>query len=266
VKYHLGASSDRTFDGNNVHLSLTANPSHLEIVDPVVLGKVRAKQDQHRCAPDNAPPSCLSSSMATRPSRVRAWWRKCLGLSGLRGHRTGGSVHFIINNQIGFTTDPRFSPLLALSVGRGQDGGGADLPRERRRPGSGGLRRQGGHRVPPALPEARGGRHVLLPPLRPQRGRRARLHPAAHVPQDRSHPSIMDLYSKKLIAEGIVTEAEFDEMKSSWRSKLDAEFDIASNYKPNKADWLDGRWSGLKAVRRIPTIPAAARPASRPSP
>jgi 2-oxoglutarate dehydrogenase E1 component len=65
----------------------------------------------------------------------------------------------------------------------------------------------------------------------------------------RSHPSIMDLYSKKLIAEGIVTEAEFDEMKSSWRSKLDAEFDIASNYKPNKADWLDGRWSGLKAVR-----------------
>ena len=46
VKYHLGASSDRAFDGNSVHLSLTANPSHLEIVDPVVLGKVRAKQDQ----------------------------------------------------------------------------------------------------------------------------------------------------------------------------------------------------------------------------
>jgi 2-oxoglutarate dehydrogenase E1 component len=75
VKYHLGASSDRTFDGNNVHLSLTANPSHLEIVDPVVLGKVRAKQDQHRCAPDNRTAVMPSSSTATRPSRARAWWR-----------------------------------------------------------------------------------------------------------------------------------------------------------------------------------------------
>src|SRR3954471_13278290 len=53
VKYPLGASSDREFDGNKIHLSLTANPSHLEIVDPVVLGKVRAKQDQHGCPPDD---------------------------------------------------------------------------------------------------------------------------------------------------------------------------------------------------------------------
>ena len=107
VKYHLGASSDREFDDNRVHLSLTANPSHLEIVDPVVLGKVRAKQDQ---AGDTERktimPLLLHGDAAFAGQGVVA---ECLGLSGLRGHRTGGSIHFIVNNQIGFTTAPRFS-------------------------------------------------------------------------------------------------------------------------------------------------------------
>ena len=109
VKYHLGASSDRAFDGNNVHLSLTANPSHLEIVDPVVLGKVRAKQDQHGCKPgERTPvlPLLIHGDAAFAGQGVVA---ECFGLSGLKGHRTGGSIHFIINNQIGFTTNPRYS-------------------------------------------------------------------------------------------------------------------------------------------------------------
>ena len=109
VKYHLGASSDRAFDGNNVHLSLTANPSHLEIVDPVVLGKVRAKQDQHGCkAGERTPvlPLLIHGDAAFAGQGVVA---ECFGLSGLKGHRTGGSIHFIINNQIGFTTSPRYS-------------------------------------------------------------------------------------------------------------------------------------------------------------
>src|SRR5271156_5459607 len=109
VKYHLGASSDREFDGNNVHLSLTANPSHLEIVDPVVLGKVRAKQDQHGATPYDRTmvmPLLLHGDASFAGQGVIA---ECFGLSGLRGHRTGGSVHFIVNNQIGFTTNPRYS-------------------------------------------------------------------------------------------------------------------------------------------------------------
>ncbi|MCB1520702.1 MAG: 2-oxoglutarate dehydrogenase E1 component, partial [Hyphomicrobiaceae bacterium] len=109
VKYHLGASSDRAFDGNNVHLSLTANPSHLEIVDPVVLGKVRAKQDQHGCkAGERTPimPLLIHGDAAFAGQGVVA---ECFGLSGLKGHRTGGSIHFVINNQIGFTTNPRHS-------------------------------------------------------------------------------------------------------------------------------------------------------------
>src|SRR5256885_5851059 len=109
VKYHLGASSDREFDGNQVHLSLTANPSHLEIVNPVVLGKGRAKQDQHGATREDrtmAMPLLISGDAAFAGQGVIA---ECFGLSGLRGHRTGGSVHFIINNQIGFTTSPKHS-------------------------------------------------------------------------------------------------------------------------------------------------------------
>ena len=105
VKYHLGASSDREFDGNKVHLSLTANPSHLEIVDPVVLGKARAKQDQlNDKERSKVLPLLLHGDAAFAGQGVVA---ECFGLSGLRGHRTGGSLHVIINNQIGFTTNPR---------------------------------------------------------------------------------------------------------------------------------------------------------------
>jgi 2-oxoglutarate dehydrogenase E1 component len=249
VKYHLGASSDRTFDGNNVHLSLTANPSHLEIVDPVVLGKVRAKQDQHRCAPDNRTavmPLLIHGDAAFAGQGVVA---ECLGLSGLRGHRTGGSVHFIINNQIGFTTDPRFSRSSPYP---------SDVAKMVEAP----IFHVNGD-DPEAVVFAakvateyrqRFQKPVVVDMFCYRRfGHNEGDEPAFTQPlmyrKIRSHPSIMDLYSKKLLAEGIVTEAEFDEMKSSWRSKLDAEFDIASNYKPNKADWLDGRWSGLKAVR-----------------
>src|SRR5215475_14430687 len=109
VKYHLGVSSDREFDGNRIHLSLTANPSHLEIVDPVVMGKVRAKQDQHGDPPDqriSVLPLLMHGDAAFAGQGVVA---ECFSLSDLKGYRTGGSLHFIVNNQIGFTTYPRYS-------------------------------------------------------------------------------------------------------------------------------------------------------------
>src|SRR5262249_40613331 len=109
VKYHPGPSSDRELDGTRVHLSLTANPSHLEIAHPRVLAKARAKQDQHGAPPEDRTmvmPLLISGDAAFAGQGVIA---ECFGLSGLRGHRTGGSVHFIINNQIGFTTYPRYS-------------------------------------------------------------------------------------------------------------------------------------------------------------
>ena len=107
VKYHLGSSSDRAFDDNTVHLSLTANPSHLEIVDPVVLGKARAKQDQRKDKERTSVlPLLIHGDAAFAGQGVVA---ECFGLSGLRGHRSGGSIHFIVNNQIGFTTSPHWS-------------------------------------------------------------------------------------------------------------------------------------------------------------
>ncbi len=126
VKYHLGSSSDRSFDGNAVHLSLTANPSHLEIVDPVVLGKARAKQDQLGDKERTSVlPLLIHGDAAFAGQGVVA---ECFGLSGLRGHRCGGSIHFIVNNQIGFTTNPNFSRSSPYPVRRRQDDRGADLP------------------------------------------------------------------------------------------------------------------------------------------
>lgn len=249
VKYHLGASSDRIFDDNNVHLSLTANPSHLEIVDPVVLGKVRAKQDQHGCAPDNRTavmPLLIHGDAAFAGQGVVA---ECLGLSGLRGHRTGGSIHFIINNQIGFTTDPRFSRSSPYP---------SDVAKMVEAP----IFHVNGDDPEAVVFAAKVATEYRQKFQKPvvidmfcyrRFGHNEGDEPAFTQPlmyrKIRSHPSILEVYSQKLIAEGTVSEAEVEEMKNAWRSKLDAEFEIAQGYKPNKADWLDGRWAGLKAVR-----------------
>jgi 2-oxoglutarate dehydrogenase E1 component len=249
VKYHLGASSDREFDGNRVHLSLTANPSHLEIVDPVVLGKVRAKQDQHGCTPDNriaVMPLLIHGDAAFAGQGVVA---ECFGLSGLKGHRTGGSIHFIINNQIGFTTDPRFSRSSPYP---------SDVAKMVEAP----IFHCNGD-DPEAVVFAakvateyrqRFQKPVVVDMICYRRfGHNEGDEPSFTQPlmyrRIRSHASILEFYAKRLIADGIVTEAEVEEMKSAWRAKLDAEFDGAQGYKPNKADWLDGRWAGLKAVR-----------------
>src|SRR5918997_1174149 len=249
VKYHLGASSDRVFDGNNVHLSLTANPSHLEIVDPVVLGKVRAKQDQFGDPPErrtSAMPLLIHGDAAFAGQGVVA---ECFGLSGLKGHRTGGSVHFIVNNQIGFTTYPRYarsSPYpsdVAKMVEAPIFHVNGDDPEA----------------VVFAAKVAAEYRQKFQKPVvidmfcYRRFGHNEGDEPAFTQPlmyrKIRSHPSILELYSKKLLTEGAVTEADIEEMRNTWRSKLDTEFDIATSYKPNKADWLDGRWAGLKAVR-----------------
>ena len=247
VKYHLGASSDREFDGNQVHLSLTANPSHLEIVDPVTLGKVRAKQDQHHATPEDrrmVMPLLMHGDAAFAGQGVVA---ECFGLSDLRGYRTGGSLHFIVNNQIGFTTYPRYSrsspypsdvakmiEALIFHVN-------GDDPEA----------------VVFAAKVATEYRQQFQKPVvidmwcYRRFGHNEGDEPAFTQPvmykKIRSHASTLEIYGKKLTAEGVVTEGEIDKMRADWRARLDAEFEAAQGYKPNKADWLDGRWSGLKA-------------------
>ena len=248
VKYHLGASSDREFDGNRIHLSLTANPSHLEIVDPVVLGKVRAKQDQHGDPPDqriSVLPLLMHGDAAFAGQGVIA---ECFGLSGLRGHRTGGSVHFIVNNQIGFTTYPRYSrsspypsdvaKMIEAPIfhANGDDPEAvvfaAKIATEFRQKFQKPVvidmfcYRRHGHNE--------GDEPMFTQPL---------MYRAI-----RAHPTTLEIYSKKLIAEGVVTAAEVEKMKSDWRARLDVELEASQSYKSNKADWLDGRWAGFKVA------------------
>ena len=245
VKYHLGASSDRSFDGNSVHLSLTANPSHLEIVDPVVLGKVRAKQDQHGCKPgERTPvlPLLIHGDAAFAGQGVVA---ECFGLSGLKGHRTGGSIHFIINNQIGFTTNPGYSRSSPYC---------SDVAKMVEAP----IFHVNGDNPETVVHVAKIATEFRQRFQKPvvidmfcyrRHGHNESDEPAFTQPlmyqAIRTHPSIVEIYSKRLIDEGVVSKQDVAAMTDGFRAHLDQELAAADGYKPNKADWLDGRWSEI---------------------
>jgi 2-oxoglutarate dehydrogenase E1 component len=245
VKYHLGASSDRTFDGNNVHLSLTANPSHLEIVDPVVLGKVRAKQDQHGCGPDERTPVMpllIHGDAAFAGQGVVA---ECFGLSGLKGHRTGGSIHFIINNQIGFTTNPRYSRSSPYC---------SDVARMIEAPifHVNGDDPEAVVHVAKVATEFRQKfqKPVVIDMFCYRRfGHNESDEPAFTQPlmykTIKGHLTAVEIYSTQLIDEGVVTAEDVEEMKTAFRNSLETELKAAEGFRPNKADWLDGRWSKM---------------------
>jgi len=250
VKYHLGASSDREFDGNRVHMSLTANPSHLEIVDPVVLGKVRAKQDQ---AGDKnrvtVLPLLIHGDAAFAGQGVVA---ECFGLSGLKGHRTGGSLHFIVNNQIGFTTAPRFARSSPYP---------SDVARMIEAPifHVNGDNPEAVVHVAKIATEFRQQFHkpVVIDMFCYRRhGHNEGDEPAFTQPlmykRIREHPGVVDLYSKHLMDEGLIKSGEVEEMRASVTAHLEEEFELGDNYRPNKADWLDGRWSGMARAEEGP--------------
>ncbi len=251
VKYHLGASSDREFDGNQVHLSLTANPSHLEIVDPVVFGKVRAKQDQHGDPPDqriSVLPLLMHGDAAFAGQGVVA---ECFGLSDLKGYRTGGSIHFIVNNQIGFTTYPRYSRSSPYP---------SDVAKMIEAP----IFHVNGDDPEAVVFAAKVATEFRLKFHKPvvidmfcyrRHGHNEGDEPGFTQPlmykAIKAHPTTMEIYAKRLIGDGVVTEGEVEKMKSDWRARLDAEFEAAAGYKANKADWLDGRWAGMKVADMI---------------
>src|SRR5215475_9134464 len=246
VKYHLGASADRSFDGNNVHLSLTANPSHLEIVDPVVLGKVRAKQDQHGDPPDmriSVMPLLMHGDAAFAGQGVVA---ECFSLSDLKGYRTGGSVHFIVNNQIGFTTNPRYSRSSPYC---------SDVAKMVEAP----IFHVNGDDPEAVVFAAKVATEFRQKFHKPvvidmfcyrRHGHNEGDEPAFTQPvmykKIAAHPSTLEIYAKRLVSEGVMTEGEVEKAKADWRVRLDAEFEAGSGYKPNKADWLDGKWAGFK--------------------
>ncbi|KRB40691.1 MAG: 2-oxoglutarate dehydrogenase E1 component [Pseudomonadota bacterium] len=247
VKYHMGASSDRSFDGNSVHLSLTANPSHLEIVNPVVLGKARAKQaytlrDNAEGGRAHVMPLLLHGDAAFAGQGVIA---ECFTISGVKGYRTGGTVHFIVNNQIGFTTAPAFSRSspypsdVALMVEAPIFHVNGDDP-------------EACVYVAKVATEFRQqfGKDVVIDMFCYRRfGHNEGDDPTMTSPlmyqKIKDHPSTRELYTRQLVSEGVVSDEDVAGWISEFEAFLDREFESGKTYKANKADWLDGKWAGL---------------------
>ncbi|WBU60941.1 2-oxoglutarate dehydrogenase E1 component [Paracoccus albus] len=245
VKYHLGASSDREFDENVVHLSLTANPSHLEAVNPVVLGKARAKGDQLKDSPERTKvlPILLHGDAAFAGQGIVA---ECLQLSGIRGHRTGGTIHIVVNNQIGFTTAPHFSRTspyptdIALMVEAPIFHVNGDDP-------------EAVVHAAKVATEFRQKFHkdVVIDIFCYRRfGHNEGDEPMFTNPlmykEIKGHKTTLQLYTDRLVADGLIPEGEIEDMKAAFQAHLNEEFDIGKSFKPNKADWLDGKWTGFE--------------------
>lgn len=254
----MGTSADLEFDGKKVHLSLLANPSHLEIVDPVVIGKARAKQDQ-LIGPTRTDTLPLSERSKVLPLLIhgdaafagQGVIQETFGLSGLKGYRVAGSIHFIINNQIGFTTNPRFSRSspypsdVAKMIDAPIFHVNGDDPEA----------------VVFVAKVATEFRQIFHKPVvidmfcYRRYGHNEGDEPSFTQPlmykAIRNHKTTLQLYGDQLIEEGVITVEEIEQQKKLWRDKLEVELEASTSYKPNKADWLDGSWTGLKASNNV---------------
>lgn len=253
VKYHLGASANREFDGKQVHLTLSPNPSHLECVNTVVLGRVRAKlrlrKSQHQR--HKVMPILLHGDAAFIGQGVVA---ETFLLSDLRGYRTGGTIHIATNNQIGFTTaidDSRSSPYctdMAKVVGAPILHVNADDP-------------EACIHVARIATEYRQtfGKDVVIDLVGYRRnGHNEGEEPMFTQPQMytkiKDHPCVDEIYGKQLLAEGVVSADEYQSLKSKFSDLLEKEFAISENYMPNEADWLKGEWKDIIPMHRSKDI------------
>ncbi len=243
VKYHLGASADREFDGNVIHLSLSPNPSHLEAVNPVVLGKARAKEDQRGDKDRSQVLAILMHGDAAFAGQGLV--AESLDLSDLGGYRIGGTIHFVVNNQIGFTTLPTFSrsgpycteiakivqaPILHVN---GDDPEAvvhcSRIATEFRQHFKRDI-------VIDMFCYRRHGHNESDEPMFTQ--------PLMYK-QIGGHHTVKEVYAGRLEAEGVGSAAAVAAMDGALREKLDKALEAATNYKPNKADWLEGKWAGF---------------------
>tara|TARA_Y100001970_G_scaffold249555_1_gene320190 strand:+ start:1377 stop:4286 length:2910 start_codon:yes stop_codon:yes gene_type:complete len=243
VKYHLGASSNREFDGNSVHVSLTDNPSHLEAVNPVVLGQTRAKQFFHQDKERNKViPILIHGDAAFAGQGVVA---ECFAMSGLPGHNTGGTIHIIVNNQIGFTTSPRFARSSPYP---------SDIAKMVDAP----IIHANGDNPEAVVYAARiatdfrlkFNRDVVVDLICYRRfGHNEGDEPSFTQPlmyeKIRSHPSTVKVYGKKLVDEKIISSEDLDDFIKKFKDLLDDQFKNAKDYKP-KIEWFEGTWSAYK--------------------
>ena len=246
VKYHLGTSADVVFDDKTVHLSLSPNPSHLEAVNPVVVGRVRAKQHQLKDKERRKVLAILMHGDAAFAGQGLV--PETFVLSDVRGYRTGGTIHFVVNNQIGFTTNPRQSRSSPYP---------SDVSKIVQAP----IFHVNGDDVEAVVHVARIAtefrqefrKDVVIDMWCYRRfGHNEGDEPAFTQPlmyrAIAGHPSARTLYAKKLIAESAMSEADTKAMDDRIREELQDDFEAAAAFKPNKADWLDGHWSHLNVA------------------
>ena len=241
VKYHLGASADRDFNGNNVHVSLTANPSHLEAVNPVVLGQTRAKQFFHN-DPQRVKvvPILLHGDAAFAGQGIVA---ECFAMSGLKGHNTGGTIHIIVNNQIGFTTSPSFARS-------------SPYPSEVAKMVQAPIFHVNGDDPESVVYCARIAteyrqkfkRDVVIDIICYRRfGHNEGDEPSFTQPlmykKIRAQATTLTIYGNQLIQEGVLSKEEFQNEKDNFKKFLDTEFETSKSYIPNQIDWFTGSWS-----------------------
>ncbi|MEP3051431.1 MAG: 2-oxoglutarate dehydrogenase E1 component [Erythrobacter sp.] len=254
VKYHLGTSTDRSFDGIEVHMSLVPNPSHLEAVDPVVLGKTRAQQANRDDLDkkEQVLPVLIHGDAAFAGQGV-VW--ESLSLSGVNGYDTGGCLHFIINNQIGFTTSPKFARKSPYPTDVAK---GVQAPV---------LHVNGDD--PEAVTFAcklaveyrqTFGRDVVIDMWCYRRfghneGDEPKFTQPLMYDAIRKHPKVSAIFAERLLAEGVIEENTLAELSAEFVAQLDEEFEASKSYKPNEADWFAGRWAGLNK----PIDPETAR-------
>jgi 2-oxoglutarate dehydrogenase E1 component len=244
VKYHLGASSERIFPGGQkVHLSLTANPSHLEAVNPVVVGKVRAKQDQKNDITRSRVMGVLIHGDAAFSGQGVV--AETLNFAELKGYYTGGTIHIIVNNQIGFTTSPvnsrsgRYPTEFAKIIQAPVFHVNGDDPEAVRK-------------VSKIAAEFRQKfqKDIIIDVFCYRLyGHNEGDEPFFTQPimykRIGEHKTAATIYAEKLIAENSITESDYEQMKSAFKNSLDKALEESKEYKPQKADWLGGRWQGF---------------------
>ena len=247
VKYHLGVSDDREFDGNSVHLSLAPNPSHLEVVAPVVIGKTRAKQQMASGTykshnPEQAMAVILHGDSAFAGQGVVM---ETFQLSQLVGYRTGGTIHVVVNNQIGFTTTPdeyrsgQYCSDVAFMVEAPVFHVNGDDPEAV----------VFAARVATEYRQ-KFGKDVVLDIICYRRyGHNEGDDPSFTQPlmyqAIGKRPSTRKIYADRLIAQGDLTETEAQQRMDDFYAKLDKDFEEAKSYETKQPDWLQGVWQGI---------------------
>ncbi len=246
VKYHLGTSTDRVLpDGRQIHLSLTANPSHLEAVNPVVMGKVRAKQRQKGDTDRSRVMGILLHGDAAFAGQGVV--HECLEMSELKGYRIGGTLHLIVNNQIGFTTSPAYARTSPYP---------SDVARGVQAPifhvnGDDPVAVNHVSRLAAEFRQEFKKDVVIDMWCYRRHGHNEGDEPGFTQPlmykKIAQHPTVRQVYVKRLEKEKVIEPGYGQQLLDDFNAQLDAAHEAARSYRRNKVDWLEGAWAGLKA-------------------